>query len=60
MLAFCEDFHHQVGDKKTHDKYTVISEKRNALSKWTWQKNVSVGGSKYHDVDVEFHTDSPQ
>jgi hypothetical protein len=26
MLAFCEDFHHQVGYKKTPDKYLVISE----------------------------------
>jgi len=26
MLALCEDLHHQVGDKKTPDKYFVISE----------------------------------
>jgi len=25
MLAFCEDLHHQVGDKKTPDKYLVIN-----------------------------------
>jgi hypothetical protein len=26
MRAFCEDFHHQVEDKKTPDKYLAIIE----------------------------------
>jgi len=26
MLAFCQDLHHQAGDKKTPAKYLLISE----------------------------------